>query len=76
VTIYRCDTCDGETPASAVGSSFLVLPDGKTDHFCSQACLRAHVNRGAEYAPLIDFLSIGLFLGACIEYVVHRILFQ
>lgn len=65
MTLYQCDTCDREFPGGAKGSTFLVLPEGRTYHFCSGACIRAHVN-GAPTpvhrwrGPLL-FLAGGLF---------------
>lgn len=65
MTIYICDSCGAETPGGARGTSFLVRPDGKTDHFCSSACLRAYANRDVQtpsrwYGPLM-FIAGGLF---------------
>ncbi len=70
MTVYQCDTCDGETPGGARGSTFLVHPDGKTSHFCSGACLRAYVNgTAAPDGPAV--FTFGLLTGLIIDVLIR-----
>lgn len=49
--MYDCAVCDKPFPGGAKGSTFLVKPDGRTDHLCSHACLAAHVNSEPRPVP-------------------------
>lgn len=77
MTVYQCDSCDGEHPGGAQGTCFLVLPNGRTNHFCSRACLRAYVN--SQPTPDKFFTRLGMYFlfiggalfGAFIHYLTH-----
>lgn len=74
MTTYQCDTCTGEASGGAAGTSFLVNPDGRTEHFCSQACLRAFVNR--QEMGFSVYLIIGPIIGGALVIlyaVIERI---
>lgn len=74
MTIYECDSCGGETPGGAIGTTFLVKSDAHTLHFCSSACLRAHVNGRPLPANRNDFFvtvaSLTILIHIFISYYV------
>lgn len=60
MTTYQCDSCREEMPGGAVGTSFLVRgSNGRTDHFCSNACLTAYVNTHNAETLLTGRVIIG-----------------
>jgi hypothetical protein len=76
VTIYECDACTREFPGGCKGSSFLVLPDGKTSHFCSGSCIRAHVNRlpvPSRRKERAIFYAAGIVAGLVAEFIVRKL---
>ncbi len=73
MTTYQCDTCDGETPGGAAGTSFLVRPNGTTFHFCSSACLRAYVNGSVVPMPWFVWMSVGGLIGAFAQVVIAQL---
>lgn len=71
MSVYQCDGCDNDFPGSAPGSSFVVRGGtGKTNHFCSSACLRAWTND--QPAPTNPVPIVVLVMTATI--VIHAIL--
>jgi ribosomal protein L24E len=69
VSVYLCETCNCQFPGSAAGSVFLVNPDGRTDHLCSQACLRVFVNRRPpKRFHWNDFYTAATVLGVTLAF--------
>lgn len=60
MTVYQCDSCGEQMPGGAAGTSFLVRGmTGRTDHFCSNACLAAFVNTHNSKTRLTGRVIIG-----------------
>lgn len=77
MTTYQCDTCDGEAPGGSAGTAFLVMPSGKTNHFCSNACLRAFVNNAPQqisHRVIIGAIMLATLIGHAVIAFVHSTL--
>jgi len=72
VTSFLCDHCDSEYPAGCPGSTMVVAPDGRTKRFCSQACLRADVNRTPYQSTMLTMAS--WFVAGMLTEVVLTVL--
>ncbi len=70
MSLFLCDHCEKEYPAGTPGTSFLVLSDGRTRRFDSNACLRAFANddarsiwESAKFTVALCFSAFGFILG-------------
>jgi hypothetical protein len=72
MTVFLCDSCSRQFPGGSEGSTFLVRPNGRTDHFCSNACLRAFTN-GLPRTNVRRLVAIAFVAGAIMETVLQRL---
>ena len=73
MTIYECDACTREFPGGCKGSSFLVLPDGKTSHFCSGACIRAYVHK-LRLPNVSRIVALAFTAGVVAATIIQRLI--